>query len=701
MTGTTIPGAALASEDPEERRRAARSLVGLEPALAAAGLLTLLGDEDWRVRKEAVAVTQGLAPEPNLLAALVAALAPSENVGLRNATVEALGSFGLDAVDAIAAALRALDADGRKLAAEALARTGQSAALPVLRGLLQDPDPNVCVAAVEAIAGLGIDGALEVVPVLVGCLEAPEEFTRLAALDGLRALGVTLPWERLQRLRDEEVLEHAVLASIGRSGDARAALPLVSALPSARGGTLVETLKSVVDLARSGPASARALKIEAASLDAATQQRLVELASSAEGREGRGIALLALGALGVQDAAGYVLDALGDDELQGAAEEALDWFGSLAVAPLIERAAHASPAERAACLEIAARLSDDASAALVRKEALVALAEPASEVVRSALGALSIVGDEGCLEPVAALLSHADATPALRRATETSLAVLGARFADAARELARLAPPASLAAHAAAVLIRVVGPPVRGSLEADVEFLAAALSSAAPAVRRAALPALAAVGGALAVEPIALALTDEEREVRLAAARALGRLRSPEGEALGVPQLVALAERASDDEMHIAALLGLGETSDPRALPILRPLVRSGDPKAAVAAVEALGAFPEARRTEALIDGLSHPASEVVKAAVRALGESSDARVLAHLSVSLDHEAWDVRRLAADVLARYGEAAVAPLRARLAVEEDPLVREAIGRALESMVGAHRSPLPTRGSYLPR
>ncbi len=700
MTSTTIPVAALTSDDPEERRRAARALVGLEPALAAAGLLTLLGDEDWRVRKEAVSVVQGLAPEPNLLAALIGTFGPSDNVGLRNATVEALGAFGTDAVDAIAAALRGLDADGRKLAAEALARTGQSAALPVLRGLLQDPDPNVCVAAVEAIAGLGIDGALEVVPALLSCLDASEEFTRLAALDGLRALGVNLPWDRLQRLKDDTVLEYAVLASIGRSGDARAAGPLVSALSKARGGTLIATLRSIVDLARSGEGPARALKAEAAGLDAATRERLIELASSAEGREGRGVALLALGALGVQGAAGHVLDALGDEMLQGAAEEALDWLGPLAVAPLIERAAYAMPAGRAACLEIAARLADDHGAPSVRAEALAALGDPSSEVVRAALGALSVVGDQSCLVPVAALLSR-DAAPAIRRATETSLAVLGARFSDAARELARRAPPASLEAHAAAVLIRVIGPPVRGSLEADVEFLAAALSSAAPAVRRAALPALAAVGGALAVEPIALALTDEESEVRLAAVRALGRLRSAEGEALGVPHLVALAERAADDEMRTAALLGLGETSDTRALPILRPLVRSGDPKAAVAAIEALGAFAEARRIEALIDGLSHPASEVVKAAVRALGESNDGRVLAHLSVALDHEAWDVRRLAADVLGRYSEGAISPLRARLAVEDDPLVREAIGRALESMVGAHRSPLPTRGSYLPR
>lgn len=700
MTSAMIPGGALTSDDPEERRRAARALVEVEPALAAAGLVTLLGDEDWRVRKEAVFVAQGLAPEPNLLAALVNALGPSENVGLRNAAVEALGAFGIDAVDAVAAALRRLDADGRKLGAEVLARTGQATALPVLRGLLDDSDPNVCVAAVEAIAGLGIDGVLEVVPALVGCLDAPEEFTRLAALDGLRALGVTLPWERLERLKDEQLLEHAVLASIGRTGDTRAALPLVSALPSARGGTLVETLRSVVDLARAGPASARALKVEARGLDAATRLRVVELASGAEGREGRGIALLALGALGVQGAAGQALDALDDELLQGAAEEALDWLGPLAVAPLLERATSASPGGRAACVEIAARLADDTNADAVRAEALSALGDPAPEVVRAALGALSVVGDESCLEAVARLLAG-DATPAVRRATETSLAVLAARFADAARELASRARPASLESHAAAVLIRVVGPPVRGSLEADVDFLAAALTSPSPAVRRAALPALAAVGGALAVEPIALALTDEEREVRLTAVRALGRLRSAEGEALGVAQLVALAESAPDDEMHIAALLGLGETNDPRALPILRPLARSGDPKAAVAAIEALGAFAEARRIEALIDGLSHPASEVVKAAVRALGESNDGRVLAHLAVSLDHDAWDVRRLAADVLGRYGDIATPPLRARLAVEDDPLVREAIGRALESMVGAHRSPLPTRGSYLPR
>jgi HEAT repeat protein len=321
-------------------------------------------------------------------------------------------------------------------------------------------------------------------------------------------------------------------------------------------------------------------------------------------------------------------------------------------------------------------------------------------MVRAALGALAVVGDGTTLSDVAAALARVS-SPSLRRAAESALAVLAARFSEPARVLAQSAKPGSAETEVAAVVIRVLGPPVRGSLAADVEFLAAALTSSTPDVRRASLQALGAVGGALALEPLSLAIYDEERSVRLTAVRALGRLRSAEGEVLGLPQLIALAEGSADEEVALAALLALGETADNRALPILRPLVRAGDTKTAVAAIEALGAFPESRRFDALIDGLSHPAMEVVKAALRALGECSDARVLLHFGVALDHEAWDVRRLAADLLGRCGGAAVAPLRARLAVEEDPLVREAIGRALERMAGVRRSLSPTRGSYFPR
>jgi HEAT repeat protein len=490
-----------------------------------------------------------------------------------------------------------------------------------------------------------------------------------------------------------------VLAAAGRTGDERAAELLVGALPRSRGGNLLGALRSIVELARSGPSLVRALQRSALGLDSATRERLLGLAATSEDDEQRLLALLSSGALGLEGAASVIVNALADEMLEGVAEEALDWLGAAAVLPLIEHGRLVEAAERASCIDIAARLAEGDVSAVVRGEALSGLADSAPEVVRASLGALAAVGDAGCLGAVASRLGPDNPAP-VRRSAETSLAVLAARFTEPARTFASLAPPGSADAHAAAVVIRVVGPAVRGSLEADVEFLSAALSSAAPSVRRASLEALAAVGGSLAVEPLALALTDEEREVRFAAVRALGRLRSAEGEALGLEQLVSLVQGSHDEELTNAALLALGETGDTRALPILRPLVRSGDPKAAVAAMEALGAFPESRRVEALIDGLSHSAAEVVKAALRALGESHDPRVLLHLGASLDHEAWDVRRLAADLLGRHGGSAAPPLRARLGVEDDPLVREAIGRALERMVG-RRSLSPPRGSQRPR
>src|SRR5690606_23137649 len=106
----------------------------------------------------------------------------------------------------------------------------------------------------------------------------------------------------------------------------------------------------------------------------------------------------------------------------------------------------------------------------------------------------------------------------------------------------------------------------------------------------------------------------------------------------------------------------------------------------------------------ALIDALSHPDAEVVKAALRGLSAERDARVGAHLGACLDHEAWDVRRLAADLMGRTGQtASIGLLRAKLASESEPLVREAIQRALVELElgGGLRRTTPPPGTWRAR
>lgn len=81
--------AALAAEDPEQRRRAVESLTALASEVDAPAryVLQALGDDDWRVRKQAIQAAVELAPAHDLLSGLVQVLLPSDNVGLRNAAV--------------------------------------------------------------------------------------------------------------------------------------------------------------------------------------------------------------------------------------------------------------------------------------------------------------------------------------------------------------------------------------------------------------------------------------------------------------------------------------------------------------------------------------------------------------------------------------------------------------------------------------
>jgi HEAT repeat protein len=256
------------------------------------------------------------------------------------------------------------------------------------------------------------------------------------------------------------------------------------------------------------------------------------------------------------------------------------------------------------------------------------------------------------------------------------------------------------------VITGALSAPVRDSLPEDVAFLSRALSAENTLVRRASAEALAEIASPLGLEAVVFALTDEDRSVQVAAVRALGRMRAEDGSSVGLGQLLVLVERSEDEALIVAAIRALGDAQDARSVGVLRNLARSGPPRRAVAAIEAVARLQDPRRVDALIDALGHPDAEVVKAALRALADEVDARVLPHLGACLDHEAWDVRRLAADLLGHSGgQAYVGTLRAKLAVEAEPLVKEAIQRALselETASGVRRSPPPVRmGSWRPR
>jgi HEAT repeat protein len=265
--------------------------------------------------------------------------------------------------------------------------------------------------------------------------------------------------------------------------------------------------------------------------------------------------------------------------------------------------------------------------------------------------------------------------------------------------LARSASPHAASALAACAILAALGKASDGTAR-DVQFLSAALSNDDPLVRRESLGALAVLGGHECLDPITFALTDEESEVRLAAVRALGRIRTDDGNALGVERLTKLVEGRSEPDLLPTAVRALGEARDARALGLLCKLVLGDDVPAAVAAVEALGSFETPNIIDTLIEATRHGSAEVVKASLLLLTGQDDARVMAHVGACLDHEAWDVRRLAADLLSRLGEKSQELLRSRQNVEQVPLVRDAIRRALDATGAVSRSLVPPGGGSWP-
>ncbi|MBN2194331.1 MAG: HEAT repeat domain-containing protein [Polyangiaceae bacterium] len=672
---------ALRSVDPEARRVATAALAEVSGVGVVEPLLCALGDEDWRVRTEAIAVAVALADNPAVLPALIGVFQPGDdNVGRRNAAVEAVAGFGAAAVDLLSVTLPALDADGRKLAAEALGRSGADAALVLLRSMIGDVDPNVRVAAVEALVQVGQTSVDTAVPVLESLLHEPDPMLRLAALTGLNDLGVAVPFVRIATWLEDPVLRVAALVAAGRRADPEAAPVLVAMLDGARGAVRDHVVAALVDFVRASPQSHGIVRAGFAGLGAAVAASVLEQAERGEVVERRRRFVVLLGSLGSAAAARTAVRVLADQRVAGEAEEALLALGDVAVGPLLEHVAAGSSPTRALCTELLGQLAPPLEHPAVVAGLRAVLESSVPEEVATALGALATLGDATCLGPVAARLG--DPSPWVRRAAMAAVSGIAARNEVAAAAFVANARPDGDETLAAVLVMGVVRDRVRPGEHEEVAFLSQALSHGDPLVRRTALESLAYRAEPAAVEAVVFALSDEEPTVRAAAARALGKMRSAAGHCVGVESLLDLVSRSTELELVAEAVRALGEAAAPRALPLLRQQVRDGAPMVAVAAVEAVARVPSPERVDALLEGIWHDDVEVVKAALQRLAEEGDARVRPHVTACLDHDAWDVRRLAADLLGRRGgEGVTSRLKTRLAREAEPLVRQAIQRAL--------------------
>lgn len=718
-----LVAAALDASDAEERRQATSLLADLFIHDALPLLVRALGDADWRVRKEATLAARAFVPAPSLVSAMIRLFDPGDNVGLRNAAVDVLASCGAAATGPLSAALGQLDADGRKLVVQALGATRDPQALGILSRAMRDPDSNVRQGAVEAIARLGPLVPAEAQRLLLQNLEGNDPFCQLAALEGLNALGAVVPWVRLEPLVEHPTLRTAALTAAAMAEDPRAPAVIARTLHGARGHVFMLAMAALARLAE-GPLLPR---IAAALADQgpALGERLVRVASSAaveSQHRGHALLLAAIAeAPGVVDAAAHALE---DELLSELADRALRVLGPKALPELIaciappQGAPKFSPDVRAALIEAAAAIahSPDApeSSATALADALRSAAEEGDRrVTTSALCALSRLGNEHDLELAARFVTSS--SKPIAHAAEAALSTLTSRHPARARRIADALAERAFQGHAddairAAVIIGALAAlPLASTLpssSSDMALLTRSAAAEQPRTRRTAIEAMAEMGGEPAVRGISLALTDDVREVQIAAARALGFVgrkacfrdsSDPDAEPSSLRAAIDIVTRSTDAELLATAIRSVGEdlTLDAKdaasgraataILSVLAPLAREADGIVAIAAVESIGRLPRGTpgRQSALSAALRHPDDAVVKAAILKLETTGP--LGSEIFACLDHPSLDVRSLAAEILAGSDNPALRErLAQRTSAERDLNLKSTLEGALSSI-----------------
>lgn len=621
--------AALTADDAEERRQAAGRLGELDLAAAIPLLMRAFGDSDWRVRKEAIFACQriiqgapafgerrsrlsgdeavvssrrGVEAIDVLVAALIDALRSSDDVGLRNAAIEVLGHCGQAATPALVAALEDLDADGRKLVVEALGRTRDATALDALEKALAGSDDNVRQAAIEAIAAMGLIARERVTAVLRRSLVDRDRFVRLTGLHGLNALEAPVPWSVLAPLIHDSMLRPAALMAAALAESQEAPAALVSALSSARGSAFAHLVRALARLADGPLARHVADAVRSASPDVGA--RLVQATAAVPGVvagmseppsspswrglgtdpiSGRAQALVLAAIARAPGAAEAAVKAMLEPALVEPAQRALAALGAHALPAVLlylERHLETEPDlwegiddATAAILDAAVGIAQSDEGAEPHASALIealrrSVRSPSTLVATSALYGLARIGVAADLELVAGHTLSASLPVA--RAAESALGALAEGHREAALALGQRLMQVEQTYLPAVVVLEVLG----AAGPEQIGFLTHVAAAGNVRARRAAVTAVAAAAGARALDVLSLALADEEREVRIAAARAVGRLcgelgRSTEPVAEGVRarELLALVRTSGDPDLVSAAAQGDAASVPPPSRP--------------------------------------------------------------------------------------------------------------------------------------
>lgn len=587
-----IGGLIVTIEDVTERLEREREV--------ASPMLKALGDEDWRVRREAVEqVSQRAAPEA--IAALVNSVVENHhNPALLNSALQVLAASEVDTLSPLTELLQGPDADLRMQAALALGDQNDLRAVGPLVKALQDENTNVRYHAIEALGKLKAEDAVDGLAEIVA---SRDFFLSFAALDALAKIGDPRVTPSIIPLLDEELLREPAISLLGQLGDETVVASLTALLntPTAPTAQIANALASLSDRYEQQFGEGRYIAdLTDSEISATGVQNLLDALETPGQEDLRSLAVV-LGWLKRAGVDRALTRLLGRVDLRDEVIDALVRHGSAIAELLISQLTAEDLEVRRSAVVALGRIGDTgATPALVNT-----LDEDPLAI--DAANALGQIGDAGAVDGLLKLIGNDDAS--IRQAAANALnSVIPPSLSGRIIPLLHDSDPnvresaVKIAGYfgypeAAGALVELSRDPNERVRCAAIEHLpyveddraiavlVHAIHDETPNVRAAAARALGIMDTPEALRPLIAGLSDDDVWVRYFSARALGRLRSEES----VAALEDVIEREKFNHVRIAALDSLGQIGGERIAVIVAGLIKDDDPDVAHAAQVAFG----------------------------------------------------------------------------------------------------------------
>jgi len=247
---------ALTSTDEETRRSALHALRASVMPEKQALLFSAMGDESWRVRKEAVESYVHATPDRDSVELLLELIRNEDNAGLRNSAAEAAIRLGPVSAPVLMNMIDDGDADVRKFIIDIMGAIGDPVFVPSLICLLHDPEVNVASAAAEQLGALGdTDVAEQLMEALFLRDEVFFRFSVLGAL-GVLAKPLPIPGELIQ-LADQDIFRKAVFDCLGAISDDSSLELLLNGFSCGQKSSRAASLKALYSIYRRSCPTAR------------------------------------------------------------------------------------------------------------------------------------------------------------------------------------------------------------------------------------------------------------------------------------------------------------------------------------------------------------------------------------------------------------------------------------------------------------